>query len=212
MAELLERHDELATTPQLLGQLERVSVSTVGRRLARIRQDEPRLPRKGPKQANTLTRDIPMMRIPWDEQQPGHFEVDLVHHSGPSAAGEFVCTVQMIDVATGWSERAAVLGRSYRVMDHAFRRMLRRLPFPVRQIHPDNGTEFFNHHMLRFWKDLVQGVSLSRSRPHHKNDNRFVEQKNDTLVRAYVGYERLDTVALYRTALSLSGQDKGPVR
>ena len=136
-----------------------------------------------------------MTRIPWDEQQPGHFETDLVHHSGASASGQFVCTVQMLDVATGWSGRRAVLGRSYVVMEHAFRRILHRLPFPVLELHPDNGSEFFNHHMMRFWKELVQGVSLSRSRPYNKNDNRFVEQKNDTLVRAYVGHERLDTVA-----------------
>lgn len=204
MAEHLERHDELETSPLLLEQLECISVSTVGRRLAVIRQDEPRLPRRGPKQANRLTRDIPMTRIPWHEQQPGHCETDLVHHSGPSASGEFVCTVQMIDVATSWSERVAVLGPSARprdwcrsriVMEDTFRRMLTRLPFPVLELHPDNGSEFFNHHLLRFWKKQVQGVSLSRSRPYHKNDNRFVEQKNDTLVRAYVGYDRLDTVA-----------------
>jgi len=73
--------------------------------------------------------------------------------------------------------------------------VLARLPFPVRQIHPDNGSEFFNHHLLRFWREKVPGVSLSRSRPYHKNDNRFVEQKNDTLVRAYLSHERLDTVA-----------------
>jgi hypothetical protein len=195
MAEHLERHNELQTSPLLLEQLGGISVSTVGRRLTVIRQDEPRLPRKGPKQANRLTRDIPMTRIPWNEQEPGHFETDLVHHSGPSASGEFVCTVQMLDVASSWSERGAVLGRSRLVMEDAFRRMLIRLPFPVVELHPDNGTEFFNHHLLRFWKELVQGVSLSRSRPYHKNDNRFVEQKNDTLVRAYVGYDRLDTVA-----------------
>jgi len=63
------------------------------------------------------------------------------------------------------------------------------------EIHPDNGSEFFNNHLLRFWKDRVQGVVLSRSRPYQKNDNRFVEQKNATLVRAYLGYDRLDTVA-----------------
>jgi hypothetical protein len=195
MAEHLDRHGELATSPLLLTQLGGISVSTVQRRLAQVRQDEPRLPRQGPKQANTLTRDVPMTRIAWDEQQPGHFEVDLVHHSGPSASGEFVCTVQMVDVATGWSERVAVLGRSYLVMENAFRRILCRLPFPVLEIHPDNGSEFFNHHMLRFWQEKVRGVALSRSRPYHKNDNRFVEQKNDTLVRAYLGHERLDTVA-----------------
>jgi len=58
-----------------------------------------------------------------------------------------------------------------------------------------NGSEFFNHHLLNFWKDTVPGVKLSRSRPYHKKDNRFVEQKNSSLVRAYLGYDRLDTVA-----------------
>jgi hypothetical protein len=80
-------------------------------------------------------------------------------------------------------------------MEDAFLVFLTRLPFPIKEIHPDNGSEFFNHHMLRFWGDLVQGVTLSRSRPYHKNDNPRVEQKNATLVRAYLGYERLDTVA-----------------
>jgi hypothetical protein len=100
----------------------------------------------------------------------------------------------MIDVATGWSERVATLGRSYLVMKDAFRRILARLPFPVVEIHPDNGSEFLNSHLVRFWKDKVKDVHLSRSRAWHKNDNRFVEQKNDTLVRAYLGHDRLDTV------------------
>jgi hypothetical protein len=104
----------------------------------------------------------------------------------------------MIDVLTGWSERRAMLGRSYLVMEDAFRYILARLPFPVKEIHPDNGSEFFNHHMLRFWGQIIQGVRLSRSRPYQKNDNRFVEQKNAPLVRAYLGYERLDTVAQTR--------------
>ena len=194
MAEHLARHGEMRITDQLLTQLERISVSTVRRILKRVGQDQPRLPRKGPERANRIRRDIPAKRIPWDEQQPGHFEVDLVHHCGVSASGHYLHTLQMIDVATGWSERAAVLGRSYVVMQDAFERILDRLPFQVREIHPDNGSEFLNHHLLRFWEDAVQGVTLSRSRAWQKNDNRFVEQKNDTLVRAYLGYERLDTV------------------
>ncbi len=195
LANHLAAHDELQMSAPLLEQLGTISVSTVSRILARIRQDEPRLPRKGPRRANRLTADIPMRRIPWDEQEPGHLEADLVHHCGPSASGEYVCTIQLIDVATGWSERRAVLGRSYLVMEDAFRYILPHLPFPVREIHPDNGSEFFNHHLLRFWRELVRGVTLSRSRPYQKNDNRFVEQKNFTLVRAYLGNERLDTVA-----------------
>jgi hypothetical protein len=194
LAQQLDRHGELAASPELLAHLDAISISTVGRVLARQRQDQPRLPRSGPQQAHQL-RDIPMLRLPWDEQEPGHFEVDLVHHGGASAAGEYVHTLQLIDVATGWSERVAVLGRGQLVMEDAFRRILARLPFPVRQIHPDNGSEFLNQHLLHFWRDWVQGVRLSRSRPYHKNDNPRVEQKNYTLVRAYLGEERLDTVA-----------------
>jgi hypothetical protein len=80
------------------------------------------------------------------------------------------------------------------VIEDAFLHILKRLPFKVLEIHPDNGSEFFNHHLLRLWKDTVKGVQLSRSRPFHKNDNRFVEQKNATLVRAYLGDARFDTV------------------
>lgn len=195
LAEHLAQHGELETTPALLAQLKRISVSTVRRIQRRLKQDQPRLPRKGPERANRVARAIPMQRIPWDEQQPGHFEVDLVHHSGPSASGHYVHTLQMVDVATGWSERVAVLGRAYVVMKDGFERILARLPFPVLEIHPDNGPEFLNDHLVRFWHDKVKGVQLSRSRPYEKNDNRFVEQKNDTLVRAYFGYARLDTIA-----------------
>ncbi|MBE9509229.1 MAG: transposase family protein [Chloroflexi bacterium] len=191
----LAAHGEIDVSHPLLEQLERISISTVKRRLRRLGQDRPRLPRKGPRQANEVTREIPMKRIAWDEREPGHFEVDLVHHCGSSASGEYACTLQMIDVATGWSERVAVLGRSYLVMQDAFRRIVARLPFPIREIHPDNGSEFLNHHMVRFWGELVQGVLISRSRPYQKNDNRNVEQKNATLVRAYLGHDRIDSVA-----------------
>jgi hypothetical protein len=196
MACHLDKHGELRTTPELLEQLGQISVSTVGRKLCRIRRLIPlvRLPRKKAR-GRHLTRDIPMLRLPWTITEPGHLETDLVHHCGPTAAGEYMCTLQMIDVAIGWSERVAVLGRSYLVMEDAFRRILARLPFLLREIHPDNGSEFFNHHMLRFWGEIVQGVTISRSRPFHENDNPRVEQKNSTLVRSYLGYERLDSVA-----------------
>jgi hypothetical protein len=193
MATHLEQHGEIEVSQLLLDQLSRISVSTVRRILSRLGQDEPRLPRKGPAQANRVAREIPMKRIPWNERQPGHFEVDTVHHCGMSSSGHYVHTIQMIDVATGWSEQVATLGRSYLVMEDGFRRMLARLPFPVLEIHPDNGSEFLNAHLVRFWKEMVKGVILSRSRPFHKNDNRFVEQKNSTLVRAYLGLARFDT-------------------
>jgi hypothetical protein len=191
----LAAHGEMATSPGLLAQLGQISVSTVRRRLDLLRQDEPRLPRPAPMYSNCLTKGIPMRRIPWNEPTPGHFEVDLVHHCGPSACGEYLCTLQMLDVTTSWSERVPVLGRSYLVMQDAFLYILFRLPFPVLEVHPDNGSEFLNHHLIRFWGETAQDVQLSRSRPYQKNDNRIVEQKNSTLVRAYLGNDRLDTVA-----------------
>jgi len=194
MAEHLHAHEELELTPSMLGKLETISVSTVRRMLQKAPEKTRHRPRKQPKQRNQLSRAIPARRIPWDEKVPGHFEVDMVWHSGAAASGEFVHSLQMIDVTTGWSERVATLGRSYRVMEDGFKRILTRLPFPVKEIHPDNGSEFLNNHLVRFWKEVARGAELSRSRPWQKNDNRFVEQKNDSLIRAYFGNERLDTV------------------
>jgi len=105
IARHLASHGELRISPGLLEQLQGISVSTLRRRLQKFARLEPwHLPRRrGPQQVNSLARDIPMKRIPWDEQEPGHFEVDLVHHSGPSSAGDYVHTLQMIDVATSSS-------------------------------------------------------------------------------------------------------------
>ena len=193
-AKQLMRHGELTVTDAVVEQLGRISVSSVQRRLTRLGQDTARrLPRRGPERANKVAREIPMRRIPWDTAEPGHFEVDLVHHSGPRADGEFVHTFQMIDVATGWSERVAILGRGQQAMEVGTHQILARLPFLVKELHPDNGPEFLNNHLVRIWGEAITGLTLSRSRPYQKNDNRFVEQKNDTLVRAYLGQARLDT-------------------
>jgi len=195
MASLLANHDELVITSGLIKQLKLISRSTVQRRLNRIRQFQPHLVRRKPQPRNTLLHLVPMRRFSWDITQPGYFETDLVYHCGTSASGEFVYTLQMIDVATGWSERRAILGRSFLVVQDAFSVILRRLPFPVVEVHPDNDSVFLNHHSLRFWGHIVQGVRLSRSRPYHKNDNPHVEQKNASLVRRFLGDVRLDTVA-----------------
>ncbi|SRR6266702_2111220 len=193
LARHLARFGVLSLRQEVESQLQTISPSTVERILRKNRARKVRLPRKGPERANQLTKGVPMGRIPWDTKEPGHFEVDLVHHGGESSAGEYGHTLQLIDVATGWSERVMLLGRGQAAMEAAFRQVLARLPFPVKELHPDNGSEFFNHHLVRFWKTKVTGVQLSRSRPYQKNDNRIVEQKNDTLVRQYLGELRLDT-------------------
>lgn len=195
-ARLLAGFDELELTPGLELQLAAISEATVQRIIHGLpRWDRPRLPRRGPVEANRLRREVPMTRIPWDTAEPGHFEIDLVHHSGPVPEGDYAHTFQMIDVATGWSERVALLGRSQRAMVPAFTRAEARLPFPILELHPDNGSEFFNNHVVRHWGETITGLKLTRSRPFRKNDNRFVEQKNDSLVRAYLGNARFDTQA-----------------
>jgi hypothetical protein len=195
MLDQLAQHGHLEATPELHQQLETVSVSTVRRIRQRREQDEPRLRRRrSASTTNEVQAQIPIRRIPWDIDEPGHFEVDLVHHGGPSASGEFICTLQMVDVYSGWVEPAAILGRSFRVTRDGFLRCLARLPFPALEIHSDNGPEFMNHHLLDFWGTHYPAVDLSRIRPYQKEDNRFVEHRNGALIRALLGRDRLDTV------------------
>ena len=191
----LARHSEMIVDDELLELLGAISIPTVRRTVNRVRQDEYRLPqRKGKRRyQNRVADKIPMRVIPWDIAIPGHFEVDLVHHAGPDVKGECVYTVQFIDVKTGWSERIAVLGRSYSRMREAFAKFLAQCPIPVLEIHSDNGPEFMNAHLQRFFADKFRGAKFTRSRPWQKNDNRFVEQKNSTLVRAYLGRESFTT-------------------
>ena len=193
MAQHLARFEPLGLTAQVEEQLATISRATVARILRKYRSRKVRLPQKGAERANQVTKGVPMGRIPWDIGEPGHFEVDLVHHSGQSTAGVYGHTIQLIDVKTGWSERVAVLGRGQAAMEGGFRRIVERVPFAILELHPDNGSEVFNQHLVRYWKEKVTGVRLSRSRPYQKNDNRMVEQKNDTLVRQYVGQLCLDT-------------------
>jgi len=192
-AQHLAMWEEVVVTPEVEGALRIISRATVQRLLQRFRQYNPKLPRRKPQPPNRLLREVPMGRLSWAIASPGSFEADLVHHCGIVTAGEYVYTLQLVDIATGWSERVAVLGRSQAAMVEGFRRVQVRLPFPITHLHPDNGSEFFNDHLIRYFGEEVTGLRLSRSRPYRKNDNRIVEQKNGTLVRAYVGYERLDT-------------------
>jgi hypothetical protein len=192
MARCLARHQELQLGPQLEAQLAHISISTVRRHLP----PQPLLHRRRTPTAppNCHQRDLPAYRIDRDIAEPGHFELDLVHHCGGVTAGDYVYTLQVIDVATGWSGRRAILGRSYVVVADALRQIFSHLPFPVREIHPDNGGEFLNAHLLNFLEREYPDAYPSRSRAGQPNDNRLVEEKNHTLIRYFLGDRRLDTV------------------
>jgi hypothetical protein len=197
MAKHLQKHASLLCTAETKQKLAVISVSTLKRSLQRVGRSEPKLAQRKPKRlpTNSLLRLYPTSKIAWDIHEAGHFEVDLVHHCGETATGEYIHSLQMIDVATGWSELTAIFGRSFRVISNGFDFLLARLPFQVLEIHPDNGAEFFNQFLIQYWEKKLPGLSISRSRPYQKNDNRFVEENNQSLIRAYVGHGRFDTQA-----------------
>jgi hypothetical protein len=190
--QMLARHHELVWSPTLAAQLASISVSSVARHLPPRPPEERR--RKPPAPLNRHQQEIPAYRIPRDIAEPGHLEIDLVHHCGESTQGEYVYTLQMVDVTTGWSARRAILGRSYIVMADALAYLFAQLPFPVLELHPDNGGEFLNVHLLAFLDREYADPQRSRSRPGCPNDNRLVEEKNGSIVRRWVGDRRLDTV------------------
>src|SRR5712691_10525432 len=136
----LARFEPLGLTAQVEGRLATISRATVARILSKYRSRMRRLPQKGAERANQVTKGVPMGRIPWDISDPGHFEVDLVHHNGESSAGLYGHTIQLVDVATGWSERVAVMGRGQSAMEAGFRRIVERVPFAIRELHPDNAS------------------------------------------------------------------------
>lgn len=119
MAQHLAGFGEVRLTTEVEEQLAQVSRATVGRMLRAHRSRKARLPQKGAERANQITKGVPMKRMAWDTTEPGHFEVDLVHHGGESTTGEYGYTLQLLDVATGWSERVALLGRGQRAMQAA---------------------------------------------------------------------------------------------
>jgi hypothetical protein len=189
-------HGELHLPPSLQAQLATISVSTVRRHLLPLPLVERR--RRRPAPPNRHQQQLPAYRIPRDIGEPGHLELDLVHHGGPSPTSEYIYTLQCVDVATSWCGRRAILGRSYVVTADALQYLLTTWPCPVRELHPDNGSEFLNAHLLRFLTTTYPNLHLSRSRPGCPNDNRLVEQKHDTGVRRYLGDRRFDTVTQTR--------------
>jgi len=127
----------------------------------------------------------------WDEERPGFLEIDLVAHCGPTTEGQFLCTLTCTDLCTGWTEVTGLLHRSQEAVAEALCRMRQRLPFPLLGIDSDNGGEFINDLLYRYCLD--EQITFTRSRPYQKNDQAHVEQKNWSVVRHTVGYDRWET-------------------
>jgi hypothetical protein len=127
----------------------------------------------------------------WDAERPGFMEIDLVAHCGNTTAGQYLNTLTCSDLATGWTDVTALWHRSQEMVSTAIRQMRQRLPFPLLGIDSDNGSEFINDTLYRYCLD--EKITFTRSRPYQKNDQAHVEQKNWSVVRHTVGYDRWET-------------------
>jgi hypothetical protein len=200
--EALERYGELrldAETRQLLLAL---SPATADRLLKRARAGCRPHGLSTTKPGTLLKQAIPVRTFAqWDDAQPGFMEVDLVAHCGAAARGEYLNSLDMIDVKTRWVELAALLNRSQTTVSAAIVECRRRLPYPLLGLDSDNGSEFINNDLKRYCEQ--EHITFTRCRPYKKNDQAYVEQKNWTAVRQVVGYDRFEGQAAYEALKAL---------
>lgn len=160
------------------------------------------------KPGTLLKHQIPVRTERWDTSEVGWCETDTVAHCGESGDGEFAFSVNLTDVASTWTETRAVLGKGQRFVVESLEEMRQSLPFALRGIDSDSGSEFINNHCFRWCTE--QGLQFTRGRPYRKNDNAYIEQKNWTHVRKIFGWKRIDSTeavalmnTLYRNELRL---------
>lgn len=184
--------DEVRLRKSIQKKLLEMSASTIDRLLKTERERYQLKKRRGGTKPGTLLKhQVPVRTYDdWNEAQPGFLEMDLVAHDGGTASGDYCHTLDMTDVATGWTEQRAVLNKAEKWVFEAIEGLRRELPFPVRGLDSDNGTEFINHHLVRYCK--LEKITFTRARPYRKNDTCYVEQKNWSIVRRFAGYARYE--------------------
>ncbi|MGH2659156.1 MAG: integrase catalytic domain-containing protein [Actinomycetota bacterium] len=176
--EALERHGELELSPPVRTKLLAVSGSTIDRMLAPERARLRVRGRQGTKPGSILRRQIPIRTFAeWDDRRPGFCEVDLVAHDGGNPGGHFCHTLDLVCVATGWTEPRALLTKAQRWVREALEDIEATLPFALLGLDSDNGSEFINTELFA-WCEQKE-ITFTRSRPYRKNDNCFVEQTHD---------------------------------
>ncbi len=192
MVAVMERRGELMVSSEVRAKLLSISAATIDRLLAPDRARLDLKGRPGTKPGTLLKHQIPIKTFSeWDEAVPGFVEIDLVGHEGGVLRGEYCQTLDVTDVATGWTETRAVRNKAPVHVFSALKEIRGALPFPLRGIDSDNGSEFINHELKRYCED--KRITFTRSRAYRKNDGCYVEQKNWSVVRRNVGYARFDT-------------------
>jgi len=191
--EKLEACGEIDLTKKVKEKLLKISASTIDR-LLKPEKDKFRLGkgRKGTKPGTLLKHSIPIRTFAdWNDAVPGFTECDLVGHDGGNNSGDYVQSLNFVDIATCWDITAACINKAQVHVFKALKIIIARFPFIILGIDSDNGSEFINGIMLRYC--IKNEITFTRSRPYRKNDSCFVEQKNYSVVRRAVGYSRYDT-------------------
>ena len=194
-------------------ELLRMSASTADRAL---RHAKPKggVSRRRSDSLSEHRREVPLKVDAWPagaSRQPGWLEADTVAHCGGDMSGSFAWSLTLTDVASQWTEVGCVWNKGAEGVCAMLGTMLRRIPVDPLGINTDNGSEFLNHHVERYFQGRLPGVKRTRSRPSAKNDNAHVEQKNGVAVRRLFGYARIDDPALVE-AMSAVAADASLLR
>ena len=196
LVDVLRKHGEMEVTPEVARQLGEVSAATIDRLLKPYRCRVIRRPFSTTRPGSLLKRAIPIRTFAeWDDVRPGFLEVDLVAHCGESTEGFYLTTLCAVDVSTGWVECHGVWGKGQQRVGSAVHHMSTRLPFALLGLDSDNGGEFINQHLHAYCQR--NSITFTRSRPYKKNDSAYVEQKNWSVVRRLVGYDRYSSRAAF---------------
>jgi hypothetical protein len=188
---VLEKHREIELDAQTREKLLTISAATIDRLLAPQRKKLALRARSGTKPGTLLKQQIPIRTFAeWDQSRPGFVEIDLVSHEGGIGGGDFCQTLDVTDVASGWTEIQAVINKAEIWVFQALKDIRQRLPFPLLGIDSDNGGEFINHQLLHYCQQ--ERITFTRGRAYKKNDGCFVEQKNYSIVRRAAGYARYE--------------------
>lgn len=169
-----------------------ISASTIDRILCKERKKCGKLGLSTTKPGTLLKKHVPIKTNQWDETRPGFIEADTVAHCGNSIAGMFVYTVNTVDIASGWTEARAIWGKGEKTAFESIKSIEDSLPFKIRGFDSDNGSEFLNWHLMKYFTGRSTPVEYTRSRAYQKNDNAHIEGKNWTHIRQYLGYQRFD--------------------
>lgn len=193
LVRVLEREGELKVSRAIRGKLLRASSATIDRMLSATKRSYRLKGRSTTKPGTLLRKTIPVRTFAdWDETRPGFLEADLVAFCGETVKGEYVNGLNLTDVTTGWVGLEAVMGKAQSRVHPAVDRVRTRLPFLMLGLDSDNGTEFINWLLKRYCERYE--ITFTRIRPYRKNDNCYVEQKNYTVLRRFLGYARYDTI------------------